>query len=129
VIQEEMNSMYLATLRGSDKTKLIIGGLNTYKGYWSSLQANQRLVNAKMAEAGFHALEFMLAPVVYDPACGVDKMYFLNTDYLLVRKSPGRWFTDEAPQVVQGADYTLFPNWTMGNMTCNNRSLQGVIFT
>jgi hypothetical protein len=119
VIQDEMNKMYLATIRGTDKVDLIMGDLLTYKGYWDSLQLNQRLINVKLGEA----------PVIYDSVCPTNHMYFLNTDFLIMRKAPGRWFSDEAPQPVQGADYTLFPNWTMGNLTCNNRARQGVIFT
>jgi hypothetical protein len=129
VIQTEMNKLWLACIRGSDKPDLILGDALTYNGYWTSLQSNQRLVNTKMGEAGFHALEYMLAPVVYDPACPTNHMYMLNTEFLCMRKAPGRWFSDEAPQPVVGADYTLFPNWTMSNLTCNNRSLQGVIYT
>lgn len=128
-IQSEMDDMYLACIRGQDKPDLIMADLNTYKFYWSSLQTNQRLIDVEMGEAGFHALSFMNAPVVYDSAGPANHMYFLNCDYLIFRKAAGRWFSDEAPQPVQSADYTLFPNWTMGNLTCNNRSLQGVIWT
>ncbi len=128
-IQSAMNDMYLATIRGQDQTDLILADLVHYKGYWESLQANQRLIKVQKGEAGFHALEFMMAPVIYDSACPERHMYFLNTDFLRMRKAPGRWFTDEAPQVIQSADYTLFPNWTMSNLTCNNRARQGVIFS
>jgi hypothetical protein len=128
-IQSAMNDMYLATIRGTDETDLILADLVTYKAYWESLQANQRLIKVEKGEAGFHALEFMMAPVIYDSAAPSMHMYFLNTQYLLMRKAPGRWFTDEAPQPIQSADYTLFPNWTMSNLTCNNRARQGVIFS
>jgi hypothetical protein len=128
-IQSEMNTMYLKTIRGTDTVDLILGDLNTYQFYWNSLQANQRFTNEKMAAAGFESLKFMGATVVYDSACPANHMYFLNCDFLRMRKAPGRWFSDEAPQVIQSADYTLFPNWTMGNLTCNNRARQGVIFT
>jgi hypothetical protein len=128
-IQSLMNDMWLSCIRGQDKPDLILADKNFYQFYWESLQANQRLINVKMGEAGFHALEFMRAPVIYDSACPLNHMYFLNTDFLRMRKAPGRWFSDEAPQPIQSADYTLFPNWTMSNLTCNNRSLQGVIFT
>jgi hypothetical protein len=128
IIQSAMNAMYLATIRGTDKVDLILADLNTFTGYWESLQANQRLISVAMGEAGFHALEFMGSPCVYDTACPADHMYFINSDFLRMRKAPGRWFSDEAPQVIQSADYTLFPNWTMSNLTCNNRARQGVIF-
>ena len=65
-IQGAMNDMYLATIRGQDVVDLILADLVTYKGYWESLQANQRLIKVEKGEAGFHALEFMNAPVIYD---------------------------------------------------------------
>jgi hypothetical protein len=128
-IQTEMNDMYLATIRGQDTIDLILADLVAYKAYWESLQAIQRIMNVEMGEAGFHALEFMKAPVIYDSACPANHMYFLNTDFLRMRKAPGRWFTDEDPQPIQSADYTLFPNWTMSNLTMNNAARQGVIWS
>jgi hypothetical protein len=127
-IQSEMNSMYLATARGQDLTDLWIGDNAGYSAYWSSLQQIQRITNAKMGEAGFHALEFMNAPFVFTPAAPTNHIYALNCKYLRMRKAPGRYFTDEAAQPIQSADYTLFPNWTMSNLTSNNRARQGVIF-
>ena len=128
-IQSAMNDMYLATIRGQDVVDLILADLVTYKGYWESLQANQRLIKVEKGEAGFHALEFMNAPVIYDSAAPSMHMYFVNTDFLRMRKAPRRWFSDEEAQKIQSADYTLFPNWTMANLTCNNRARQGVIFS
>lgn len=128
-IQGEMNDMYLACIRGQDQTDLILADLVAYKAYWESLQVIQRITSVEMGEAGFHALEFMKSPVVYDTACPANHMYFLNTDFLRMRKAPGRWFTDESPQAIQSADYTLFPNWTMSNLTMNNAARQGVIWS
>ena len=127
-IQSEMNKMYLATARGKDLTDLWIGDTAAYNAYWSSLQQIQRITNAKLGEAGFHALEFMKAPFVFTPTAPANHLYALNCDYLRMRKAPGRYFTDEAAQPIQSADYTLFPNWTMSNLTTNNRARQGVIY-
>jgi hypothetical protein len=127
-IQSHMNGLWLATIRGQDTTDLILADSVSYNGYWQSLQTNQRLIKVEKGEAGFHAIEFMMAPVIYDSACPVRHMYFLNTEFLCMRKAAGRYFTDEAPQVIQSADYTLFPNWTMSNLTCNNRARQGVFW-
>jgi hypothetical protein len=126
-IQGRMNDMYLATIRGTDAPDLILGDLVTFKAYWESLQVIQRITTISKGAAGFQTLEFMGAPVVYDTACPASHMYFLDCKYLKMRKAPGRWFQDEAPQPIQGADYILYPNWTMSNLTCNNRRLQGVI--
>jgi hypothetical protein len=133
-IQGRMNAMSLATTRGSDQTNLIIASANPFTAYWESLQALQRVGNAKMADAGFRSLEFLGVPVVYDAQCaedltnpGAGRMYFLNTKYLFFRKAPERWMTTEKARKVENADYDVIPNWTMGNLTTNARFLQGVI--
>lgn len=131
-IQDAMNSLYLATARNRDVVDLIVAD-NTYFGfYWKSLQAIQRVTDDKMASAGFQTLKFMGADVVYDggfsgtaPAA---HMYFLNTNYIKFRPHRDRNMVPMNPDrfsVNQDAMVKLI-GWA-GNMTCSNRSLQGVI--
>lgn len=129
-----MNAMQLATTRGTDQANLIMANAAYFTAYWESLQANARHTSAKLADAGFRTLEFIGTPVVYDAQCATDltnagagRMYFLNTKYLCFRKAPERWFSTEEARKVENADYDVIPNWTMGNMTCNARFLNGVI--
>ena len=129
-----MNAMHLACTRGTDQANLIIASINHFTAYWESLQADARHTSAKMADAGFRTLEFVGVPVLYDAQCATDiagagegRMYFLNTNYLRFRKAEGRFFTTEEARKVENADYDVIPNWTMGNLTCNARFLQGVI--
>jgi hypothetical protein len=133
-IQSRMNAMQLACTRGADQPNLIMADADYFTAYWESLQAIQRVTNAKLADAGFRTLEFIGTPVVYDAQCATDlptagegRMYFLNTKYLCFRKAPERWFSTEEARKVENADYDVIPNWTMGNMTCNARFLQGVL--
>ena len=133
-IQSRMNAMQLACTRGTDQPNLIMADSDYFTAYWESLQAIQRVTNAKMADAGFRTLEFIGTPVVYDAQCATDlpdagegRMYFLNTKYLCFRKAPERWFSTEEARKVENADYDVIPNWTMGNMTTNARFLQGVL--
>lgn len=133
-IQHEMNRMWLACTRGTDQPNLILADADAYTAYWESLQANQRFIDDELGSAGFTTVQYLRAPVVYDAQCATDlttdgagRMYFLNTDYLLFRRAPGRWFSIDRPRQIENADYEIIPCWTMGNLTCNNRSLQGVI--
>ncbi len=135
-IVTKMNAMQLACTRGSDQPNLIIANGAPFTAYWESLQADARHTSPKLADAGFRTLEFIGTPVVYDPQCATDltnpgagRMYFLNTKYLRFKKAPERWFTTEKARKVENADYDVIPNFTMGNMTCNARFLQGVIMT
>lgn len=133
-IQSAMNAMQLATTRGADQVDLIVANANPFTAYWESLQENMRHTSSRLADAGFRTLEFVGTPVVYDPQCATDltnpgagRMYFLNTDYLMFRRAPERWFTTEKYRQIENADYEVIPNWTMANMTTNARFLQGVI--
>ena len=132
-IQAAMNSLYLSVSRNADRPDLIVAD-NTYFGYyWTSLQANQRFSNEKMAAAGFDNLRFMGADVLFDGGQGGDApashMYFLNTDYIFLRPHRDCNMVPLDPEnryaVNQDATVKLI-GWA-GNMTCSNRSLQGAI--
>ena len=133
-ILSKMNAMHLACTRGSDQPNLIMADGNYFTAYWESLQENARHTSPKLADAGFRTLEFVGTPVVYDAQCATDltntgagRMYMLNTKYINFRKAPERWFTTEKARKIENADYNVVPCWTMGNITCNGRFLQGII--
>lgn len=131
-IQTNMNSLYLATMRNRDHTDLIVADNVAYQAYWESLQAIQRIHNTKLAEAGFQNLKFQGADVVADGGLGgsapASHMYFINTDFLqfrphsscnMVPLGPDRYSTNQDSVV-------KLLGWA-GNLTCNNRQLQGVL--
>ena len=126
-IQNSMNQVWLQTIRGNDVPKVITAGQTYFGFYWSSLQANQRFTSESTGAAGFHNLMFMQAPVIYDSACNTTRMYFLNTDYLHLRYSPSRYFTPLGEKSSINQDAIVQPIVFSGNLTCSNRSLQGVI--
>lgn len=126
-VQSEYNSMYLNTCRLGDKTDLIISGNSMYTHYWTSLQTIQRITTSEMGEAGFMSLKFQNADVVFDENCNTNRAYFLNTDNLFFRCAPSRKFRVGKERQIDNADYVVVPIWFAGNITCSNRSLQGVI--
>lgn len=126
-VTARMNAAWLGTIRGTDKVDLILADDDMFTYYWTSLQANARFTDPKQADAGFTSLKYMSADCVYDDACPDKHMYFLNTDSLAFRYAPNRWFDVGEAQKVLNADYSVTPVWVMGNLTCNNRALNGVI--
>lgn len=132
-IYDAMNTAYLACSRGSDKPDLIVADDEMYKLYEGSLVAQQRFVNAKMAEAGFENLKFKGADVIYDGGigghCPNKHMYFLNTEYLKLRPHRERNFKligdRERVAINQDAIYRII-GWA-GNLTMSNAKLQGVL--
>lgn len=132
-IQRAMNTTWLATKRNRDQCDLIVADNIYYDYYWESLQAQQRFMDSKMAEAGFDNLKFKNADVVADGGLGGDapssRMYFLNTKYLRLEVHKERDMVPLGPgersSINQDATVKLI-GWA-GNMTTSNRRLQGVI--
>lgn len=124
----KMNTLQLACTFGKDQPDLWLHGLLCFTSYWESLQANARHTSPKMADAGFRTLEFLGQPVVYvgTNAILTDRAYALNTDYLFFQTN-GPMYEEQDEQQVQAGFYTLYPNYTMANLTTNNRSRHGVL--
>lgn len=130
-IKGEMNGLYLNLVRGTDKPDLIVSTHDFFAMYWEALQDLQRYADDTSATAGFRSLKFVDSDVIFDSnsnfATTGEKMYFLNTEYLeLVEHRDARWTTmDEKMSVNQ--DAVVIPMLWMGQLTCSNRSLQGVL--
>lgn len=131
-IQTMMNRLWLATVRQADRPDLIIADNTYYRYYWESLQAIQRITSENEGMAGFQALKFMDADVVFDGGIGggatSNHMWFLNTDYIFLRPHKDRDMVPLEPDrfsVNQDAMVKLIA-WA-GNMAISNSELQGVL--
>lgn len=131
-IRPAMDKMYISLCRGTDKPDLIVAGDEMFSLYEQSLTQLQRFTDSKMAEAGFEALKYKGADVIFDGGqggnCPSKKMYFLNTNYLYLRSHSERNMKvvgGERMAVNQDALYKII-GWA-GNMTMSNASLQGVL--
>jgi hypothetical protein len=131
-IKPEMQALWLELNRGMDMPDLIVSTHDFYTLYWSSLTDLQRYSNdsAKSANAGFNMLKFNQADIVFDSnenfTVTGEKMYFLNTEYieLCVHRSANWSQMEEKTPVNQ--DAVIIPMIWSGQLTCSNRSLQGV---
>lgn len=131
-IKGDMNALYMDLCRGVDRPDLIISSHDFFAAYWESLQDLQRYTaDQSGAGAGFKSLKYVDADMIFDSntnfATTAEKMYFLNTEYLeLVEHKDARWSVlDE--KVSTNQDGVIVPIIWMGQMTCSNRSLQGVL--
>ena len=127
-----MDTVYRSCSRNNDQPDLIVADDNYYGFFWNALQAQQRFTQSEMADAGFNALKFNGADVVFDGGlngnCPSNHMYFLNTKYICLRPHKDRNFVPLDPDrfaVNQDAMVKLI-GWA-GNMTLSNASLQGVL--
>ena len=127
-----MNTLYLRCSRNRDQPDLIVADNTYYEFYWNALQEQQRFMSTKLGEAGFQALKYQNAEVVFDGgisgSCPTEHMYFLNTKYIHWRPHTDRNFVPLNPDrfaVNQDAMVKLIG--FAGNMTLSNGELQGVM--
>lgn len=131
-IQNAMNTAWLNLSRNRDKPDMIVADNLYYGYYWQSLQAIQRISDSSLGKAGFDSLKFMSADVVADGGKDGDApashMYFVNTNYLFFRPHSQRNMVPLSPdRYASNQDAMVKLMAWAGNMTVNNRSLQGVL--
>jgi len=128
-MKTHMNKLWLKTVRSNDKPDLIASSHDFFGFYWESLQDLQRYASADSATAGFQALKYVTADVIFDTnsnfSTTAEVMYFINTNYLeLVSHRDANWSTmDEKMSVNQ--DAVVIPLIWMGQLVCSNRARQG----
>ena len=130
-IKGEMNALYLSLVRGGDKPDLIVMSHDFFAAYWESLQDLQRYASADEGTAGFRALKYVDADVIFDSntnfATNAERAYFLNTDYLeLCVHRDANWTTSDE-KVSTNQDAVVIPMLWQGQLVCSNRSLQGIL--
>lgn len=130
-IQEYMQNMWLACTRGQDVPDLIAADLIMYQYFWASLTDIQRISSSDKAVAGFKTLMFNTADVIYDgDSMGTltEHMYFINTDYMFWRPHSDVNMVADSKRITYNKDSFVVPILFAGNLTCSNRSLQGVLW-
>ncbi len=129
-IQAAMQTLTLRCTRGMDEPDLWVMGETYYQYFWESLTDIQRINSPGRGQAGFNALAFKNADVCYDPAgsnFSATRAYALNTSALFWRPHVSRNMVplESRNSINQDATVSLL-TWA-GNLTCSNRSLQGVM--
>lgn len=130
-IKGYMNTLWLRQVRGEDKPNLLLSSHDFYSAYEESLQDLQRYSSADSAAAGFEALKYKTADLIFDDNSNfgttAEKMYFLNTKYLyLIQHSEAQWTQDDEKKPVN-QNAVVVPMYWMGNLVVTNRSLQGIM--
>ena len=131
-MKADMNALWLSLNRGADKPDLIPMSHDFYALFELGEQQNQRYMDADLAEAGFRALKYKSADVIFDDntnfSTTAEKAYFLNTDYLgITQHSDAQWTMDDEKRPTN-QDAVVIPCYWMGYMWATNRSLQGILF-
>jgi hypothetical protein len=128
-IESLMLPLYLETTMGNDSTDLIVTSNDYYTFFEQSQVALKRYVDEDEVSAGFMALRYKNAKVMFDGNSGISAahMYFLNTKYFeLVAHTAANLTVVEEQRPVQ-QDGSVTPILWMGNLVCTNRARQGVL--
>jgi len=124
---DAMEEMLLRTTRGADSADLIVADANHFRIYKKALRDKLQITSLKIGDASFQALEFNGKPVIYDAFAPANHTYFLNCKYLKLKAHEDANFSLDEERIVVDKDAKVYPMLFMGNLTCSNRNLQGVI--
>ena len=129
-----MLQLWLELVRGSDKPDLIVLS-NDYYTFFEGSQLDLKRYTSDTTKstnsgsAGFVSLKYKTADVIFDGGSGITAAhgYMLNTDYLKLVCHRDAEMTEVEEQRAINQDAVVIPIIWMGNMTCSNRALQGVM--
>ncbi len=140
LLQKNMTNVYNTVSNGSEHPNVLLGTQEAFELYESELVANLRFEDSKMADGGFQNLLFKGAPFTFSEyadraytnnsiAHAEDPIWFLNLDYIHLKKLVSVWFKASPPKspVNQDAEYVSILCY--GNLTTSNPSRQGVLFS
>lgn len=135
---DDMQRQWGTQTIGNDQPDLLLSNQGVFDKHVSLLQAQKRFTNTEVADGGFRSLTFNGAPHIVDnhvPGSGAgvnaadNWLEFLNMKWLkLYLHSMDNFVTVPVP--IQTTSRTKFYHlFVTGNLTCNNRRMQGAIKT
>lgn len=129
VMESLMLPLFMELTRGGDKPDLIVMSNDYFNFYESGLVSQKRYVDEKSADGGFMELSYKGVPVIFDGVSGMPTAhgYFINTRFLEIVTHEDANMTVLEDAKPYNQDGVVVPILWMGNMTCSNRALQGVM--
>jgi hypothetical protein len=122
-----MTRLYMQLVRGGDKPTVIFASTDYYEIYEAYCK-NMKRINDKMdADGSFTDLSFKGIKVFFDQGIAAQHMYMLNENYFWFKIHKNVNFKVGKPREPYDKLFTVYPMMLMGNITCGNRALQGVI--
>ena len=131
-IEAQMLQLWIKLTRGADTPDLIVMSDDYYAMYETSQTSIKRYTtdgSQNFVGGAGPSIKYKTADVFFDSSGGIPNAhaYFLNTDYLEVvaHEDADMTIMDEMRSINQ--DAVVIPILWQGNLTCSNRSLQGVM--
>jgi hypothetical protein len=126
-LQLKMAELYRKCTRGLSAPDLIVTTPELYGQYEAGLTALQRFTNTKLADAGFEALKFHGADVIFDENCPANRMYFLNTKAIAFNFHRDQMFKVGKMEKLFGQEKYSWPVTAMCNFSVRSRRDLGVL--
>jgi hypothetical protein len=124
----DMTTMYNDVSDGSDFPTILLTSQTVWEYYHNSQTGQIRYQDTRIADGGFPTLQFMQAPIMWEPQIGsTDEIYYLNFKYLKFETYDG---ADFVPTMVVKPDNQaarVGQYLWMGQLTCNNRRRLGTL--
>ena len=127
VILNAMATLYRKCTRGKSTPDLIVTTPELYALFEGALTPQQRFSSAKLADAGFEALKFHGADVIFDANCPANRMYFLNTRAMAFNFHRDRMFKVGQMEKLFGQEKYAWSITSMCNFSVRSRRDLGVI--
>ena len=124
-----MLSLWMELVRGDDKPDLIVSSNEYFAFFEQSQTPNRRYTSDEIGKAGFDAMKYKSADVIFDGNSGIPAahMYFMNTDYFEVVAHSDANLSVVEEMRPTNQDAAIIPIIWMGNLVISNRALQGMV--
>ena len=135
-----MSRIYNLCTKGKIKPEFVLTSQAVWERYESALQPQLRYQSTKSADAGFENLLYKSAPVMWDEdiagnstlnatnTASGNVAYFLNSKFLKLKVHSDVWMKATPMEKPHGQDARYSQILSYGNLTCNNRRFQGLLY-
>lgn len=123
----KMAELYRKCTRGKSTPDIIVTTPELYSLFESALTPQQRFTTSKLADAGYEALKFHGAEVIFDENCPANRMYFLNTKAMAFNFHRDQMFKVGKMEKLFGQEKYAWPVTAMCNFSVRSRRDLGVL--
>ena len=127
VLLKAMADLYRDCTRGKSTPDVIVTTPELYSTFESALTPQQRFTNSKLADAGFEALKFHGAEVIFDENCPANRMYMLNTKAIVFNFHRDQMFKVGKMEKLFGQEKYAWPITAMCHFSVRSRRDLGVL--
>ena len=127
VLLQAMAELYRDCTRGKSSPDIIVTTPALYSLFESALTPQQRFTTSRLADAGFEALKFHGADVIFDENCPANRMYMLNTRAIVFNFHRDQMFKVGKMEKLFGQEKYAWPITAMCNFSVRSRRDLGVL--